>query len=158
MGARIGSKSSPFDAEIHMEKAINPSRQEDLKKMLDQRRDDLRNEVYERMRTIRDGDPAAHRMGGDVSETGIHEDLELAVIQMQSEMVATITAALARLDEGDYGRCQGCGEEISEKRLRALPFATCCKDCQEAAEVTERRTRRLEEHGVSFHLGSLQDS
>jgi DnaK suppressor protein len=142
-----------------MEKTINPSRHEDLRRMLDQRRHDLRNEVYERMRAIRDGDPAAaHRMGLDASETSIHEDLELAVIQIHAEMVAAITAALARLDEGDYGRCQACGEEISEKRLRALPFATCCRNCQEAAEVTERRTRHLEEHGAIFHFGGQHDS
>lgn len=73
-------------------------------------------------------------------------------------MVVTITAALARLDEGDYGRWQEYGEEISEKRLRALPFATCCKDCQEAAEVTEGRTRHLEAHGASFLFGGLQES
>jgi RNA polymerase-binding transcription factor len=142
-----------------MNKAINLSRREDLKTMLDQRRHDLRNEVHERMRTIRGGGPAAaHRAGVDASETSIHEDLELAVIQIHAEMVATITAALARLDEGDYGRCQECGEEISEKRLRALPFATCCRDCQEAVEVTERRTRHLEEHGASLHFGGLHDS
>ena len=142
-----------------MKQTINPCRREDLRTMLDQRRQDLRNEVYERMRSIRDGDlAAAHRIGFDASETSIHEDLELAVIQIHAEMVAAITAALARLDEGDYGRCQACGEEISEKRLRALPFATCCRNCQEAAEVTERRTRHLEEHGAFFNFGGLPDS
>ena len=139
-----------------MEKAVNPTRHEDLKAMLDQRRHELRNEVYERMRTLRDGGlEAARRTGVDASETSIHEDLELAVVQIHAEMVAKITAALARLDAGDYGRCQECGEEISEKRLRALPFASCCRDCQEAAEVT---TRNRERHGGSFHFGGLQDS
>jgi DnaK suppressor protein len=141
-----------------MEKTINPSRHEDLKSMLDQRRHDLRNDVHARMRTIRGGGPAAaHRMGGDASETRIHEDLELALIQIHAEMVAAITAALARLDEGDYGRCQECGDEISEKRLRALPFATCCKDCQEAAEVTERRSRQMDPHGAGVFFGGSQD-
>jgi RNA polymerase-binding transcription factor DksA len=79
------------------------------------------------------------------------------MIEIHAEMVAAITAALARLDEGDYGRCQECGEEICEKRLRALPFATCCKDCQEAAEVRERRTRQLEQHGASFPFSGLRD-
>ena len=36
-----------------------------------------------------------------------------------------------------------CGEEIAEKRLRALPFAVRCKDCEEAREVAERRERQL---------------
>ena len=62
-----------------MEKAISPSRHDELKTMLDQRRHDLRVEVYERMRAIRGGDPAAaHRAGIDASETSIHEDLELS--------------------------------------------------------------------------------
>jgi len=141
-----------------MEKAINPSRHEDLKTMLDQRRDDLRNDVYERMRIIRGGGPsAASHAGVGGSETGIHEDLDVAMIEIHAEMVAAITAALARLDEGDYGRCQECGEEICEKRLRALPFATCCKHCQEGAEVRERRTRQLEQHGASFPFSGLRD-
>jgi DnaK suppressor protein len=145
--------------EVRMEKAISPSRHDDLKTMLNQRRHDLQIEVSERMRTIRDGGAAtANRTVVDASETSIHEDLELAVIQIHSEMVAMITAALTRLDEGDYGRCQVCGEEISEKRLRALPFATCCRNCQEAAEVTERRSRHLEEHGSSFPFGGVRDS
>jgi DnaK suppressor protein len=140
-----------------MEKAINPTRHDDLKAMLDRRRQDLRNEVHERMRTIRDGGPeAARRTGVDASETSIHEDLELAVVQIHAEMVSKITAALSRLDEGDYGRCQECGREISENRLRALPFAACCRDCQEAAEVLSRHRERR--HGASFHLRGLQES
>jgi DnaK suppressor protein len=142
-----------------MEKGINPSRSDELKSMLDRRRHDLRHEVHERMRTIRDGGAAtANRTVVDPSETSIHEDLELAVIQIHAEMVGMISAALTRLDKGDYGRCQVCGEEISEKRLRALPFATCCRDCQEAAEVTERRSRHLGEHGSSFPFGGVRDS
>jgi DnaK suppressor protein len=141
-----------------MEK-INPSRYEDLRAMLDQRRHDLRNEVSERMRTIRGRGPAAaYPTGVDASETSVPEDLELAVIQIRAEMIAAITAALVRLDEGDFGRCQECGEEIAEKRLRALPFATCCKDCQEAAEVTERQTRHPVHHGASFLFDGWQDS
>ena len=48
-----------------------------------------------------------------------------------------------RLEQGDYGYCFDCGEEIAEKRLRALPFAVRCKDCEEAREVAEQRQRQL---------------
>ena len=47
--------------------------------------------------------------------------------------------ALSRLGEGAYGYCLECGEEIPERRLRALPFAIQCKDCEEALEVAEER-------------------
>ena len=48
-----------------------------------------------------------------------------------------------RLEQGDYGNCFDCGEEIAEKRLRALPFAVRCKDCEAAREVAEQRQRQL---------------
>jgi DnaK suppressor protein len=40
-----------------------------------------------------------------------------------------IEAALARLDEGEYGYCVECGEQISEKRLEIDPAAPRCADC-----------------------------
>jgi DnaK suppressor protein len=40
-----------------------------------------------------------------------------------------IEAALHRLEEGTYGRCEGCGQEISLERLEADPAARLCADC-----------------------------
>lgn len=40
-----------------------------------------------------------------------------------------INQALERIKRGDYGKCLSCGEEISEKRLKALPYASQCMDC-----------------------------
>ena len=68
-------------------------------------------------------------------------DLEFAPIQMKAETLDQINPALSRLDEGAYGYCLECGEEIPELRLRALPFAIRCKDCEEALEVAEERVR-----------------
>jgi len=60
---------------------------------------------------------------------------------MKAETLQKINEALARLEEGKYGYCFECGEEIAEQRLRALPFAVRCKDCEEAREVAEQRER-----------------
>ena len=54
-----------------------------------------------------------------------------------------IEEALTRLEEGTFGNCFECGDEISERRLRALPFAARCKDCEEAREIAERRERQI---------------
>ena len=51
--------------------------------------------------------------------------------------------ALRRLEEGTFGYCFECGEEISERRLRALPFAVRCKDCEEARETAQQRERAI---------------
>lgn len=123
------------------------SRYIELKKMLDDRRHQLQAEVQEKMRDVRtDG------FGGKLtevldavesSEADIQEDIEFALIQMKSETLTKIHDALARLERGDYGYCFECGEEIAEKRLRALPFAVRCKDCEEAREVAQQRERQL---------------
>ncbi|SFI91680.1 TraR/DksA family transcriptional regulator [Celeribacter neptunius] len=43
--------------------------------------------------------------------------------------IVMINAALARIDEGEYGYCARCGEEISAERLDVLPYTPMCRDC-----------------------------
>ncbi|OUR77557.1 hypothetical protein A9Q83_10485 [Alphaproteobacteria bacterium 46_93_T64] len=43
--------------------------------------------------------------------------------------IASIKAALVRIEEGNYGACSNCGEDIQEKRLEILPFTSRCIDC-----------------------------
>lgn len=62
---------------------------------------------------------------------------------MKAETLNRIDEALARLESGTFGFCTECGQEISERRLRALPFALRCKECEEAREVAEQRERQL---------------
>lgn len=52
----------------------------------------------------------------------------------EEEVLAAIDSALARIDEGTYGRCQRCGQPIAEERLRAIPYATLCIDCKRKDE------------------------
>ena len=86
----------------------------------------------------------------ETSEADIQEDIEFALIQMKAETLQRINEALDRLDEGTYGRCFECGDEISEARLRALPFAVRCKDCEEAREVAANRERLLSRRAPTF--------
>jgi DnaK suppressor protein len=48
-----------------------------------------------------------------------------------------IVEAMDRLDDGSYGTCAGCGEEIAPRRLQAIPEATTCVRCQESLEVAQ---------------------
>jgi RNA polymerase-binding transcription factor len=123
------------------------SRYNELKQMLEERRREIQAEVQGKIRDVR----AEASMGGknevfdavESSEADIQDDIEFALIQMKSETLNKINDALARLDNGDYGNCFECGEEIAEKRLRALPFAVRCKDCEEARENAEKRERQM---------------
>ena len=129
--------------------ATKSSRYKELKKMLEERRRELLSEVQGKIRDVRaDGSKERDVLDqGESSEVDIQEDIEFALIQMKSETLNKIVEALARLDEGSFGYCFECGDEISERRLRALPFAVRCKDCEEVREVAEQRERQTARRG-----------
>lgn len=52
----------------------------------------------------------------------------------ESEQLRLIDEAVARIDEGTYGICQNCDQAIGEPRLKAVPWARYCVDCQEKVE------------------------
>ena len=134
--------------------AVKTSRYNELKKMLEDRRRELVNEVQGKIRDART-DSAKEREvldQGESSEVDIQEDIEFALIQMKAETLNKIDAALRRLDEGSYGDCFECGEEIAQARLRALPFAVRCKDCEEARETAEQRERVMAQRRGSSAL------
>ena len=55
---------------------------------------------------------------------------DLALRERNQQQLAAIEAALARLDDGSYGRCVRCGNAVAPERLEALPWAAHCIDCQ----------------------------
>lgn len=121
------------------------TRHRELRQMLEDRRRELVNEVQSKKRDVRahGAERVAHEVHGDAdgAEADTHEDIEFALIQMKAETLNKINEALRRLDEATYGNCFECGDEIVEARLRALPFALRCKDCEEARENAEQRER-----------------
>ena len=123
--------------------AAKASRYDELRKMLEDRRRELLNSVHEKIRDARaDGNKDRDVLDqGESSEVDIQEDIEFALIQMKAETLNKINEALARLEEGTYGNCFECGDEIAQPRLRALPFAVRCKDCEEAREMAQQRER-----------------
>ena len=127
---------------------MSPSRYAELKQMLDDRQRELQAQVQGRMRDVREEGTWGGKLNEvldavESSEADIQEEIEFALIQMKSETLNKINDALSRLERGDYGYCFDCAEEIAEKRLRALPFAVRCKDCEEARETAEKRQRQL---------------
>ena len=124
------------------------SRYAELKQMLEERRREIQAEVQGKMRGVREEGTWGGKLNEvldavESAEADIQEDLEFALVQMKSETLNKINDALVRLEQGSYGNCYECGEEIAEKRLRALPFAVRCKECEEAREVAEQRERQL---------------
>lgn len=71
--------------------------------------------------------------------------MDVAMVIRESRELQNIEAALARIDDGSYGICADCGDEIARARLKAYPMATRCVPCQEKHE-------RL--HGKAHPAGS----
>lgn len=85
----------------------------------------------------------------DVAEKSVDDflkDLDIAVITQEVKELRGINAALRRIDDGEYGACIDCGNEISTARLEINPAAERCIDCQ---------TRFEREHGTKDFNPSL---
>ena len=59
--------------------------------------------------------------------------------EREQGLLAKIDTALRKMDEGNFGECVNCGEDIGVKRLRARPVAELCIDCKAEQEKLERR-------------------
>jgi DnaK suppressor protein len=126
---------------------MNRDRYSELKSILEERRREIMDQVQEKIRDVRTEGANNPNQGVldavESSEADIQDDIEFALIQMKSETLNKIEEALHRLEDGTFGYCFECGEEISERRLRALPFAVRCKDCEEARETAQQRERMM---------------
>ena len=77
----------------------------------------------------------------DIATMESNRDFQLRIRDRERVLIRKIKEALQRIDDGEYGYCIGCGEDIAEKRLIARPVATHCIDCKTEAEQLERRSR-----------------
>ena len=58
------------------------------------------------------------------------------------EQIRRVDDALDRLEEGSYGKCEDCDEKIPPARLKAIPWALLCIECQEKVEAGAPAKRR----------------
>ena len=128
------------------------NRNADLRKMLTERRREIQDEVQRRIRDGRIDRQKEVRDDLEHSDAGIQGDIELALLQMRAELLTRIDEALVRLNAGKYGSCFECAREISEKRLRALPFAVRCQRCEERRELEQGHARQVAQRRDSLSL------
>jgi DnaK suppressor protein len=91
---------------------------------------------------------AAIEPGGDIYDQASSErDRELGLLlgDREREKIHSIDEALLRIDEGDYGICEECDEDIPLGRLKAMPFTRHCVKCKSDLEKLQAQTKRVEE-------------
>ena len=134
---------------------IDTKRTTELRQMLMARRTELGGIVHS---TIRDGRQRETKDVGEIGEDSatVHTvDLNLSLLQMRAQMVKGIDEALTRLAAHQYGTCAVCGLQITERRLRALPFAVRCTRCENRREESGDRFREFVKKGA---YGAAQSS
>jgi DnaK suppressor protein len=115
----------------------------ETRRVLEKRQRELLNEIQSRVRDVREERSNYDRHVAEPGDTEAEpeNDLPFALIQMKAETADRIAAALRRFDEGTFGFCLDCEDPIPKSRLRALPFAVRCRDCEQARE-DEQHARR----------------
>ena len=62
----------------------------------------------------------------------------LRIRDRERKLISKIREALERIEDGEYGICEACGEDISVERLKARPVTTLCIDCKKQQEAQEK--------------------
>jgi len=131
-------------------------RHDELKAILEGRRQVLLADLNGRLRGVRSeigSRPLEGQDFGEVAVTEMQDDIQFALLEMRAETLNKIDEALVRLDNGLYGYCLECGDEVSEARLRALPFALRCVECESARESAARTNQlQMRRAGPIFEL------
>jgi RNA polymerase-binding transcription factor DksA len=62
----------------------------------------------------------------DLGTDNYEEEMTLTLLENEAQLLAEVTDALARIEQGTFGRCEVCGQEISRERLKAVPYTRYC--------------------------------
>ena len=112
----------------------------DIKRDLEERRTAITRALQTTMRTTREVADRAEMTKDPYGSASTSHDDELAAITVDrlARDLKLIDGAIADIDAGRYGVCVECEEPIAAKRLKALPFASRCVECQARSERLER--------------------
>lgn len=127
--------------------AVQDLRWQEIRLILEKLKDDTIREIR---KSVKNGTEAvaAIEPGGDIYDQASSErDRELGLLlgDREREKIHNIDEALLRIDEGDYGICEECDEDIPFGRLKAMPFTRHCVKCKSDLEKLQAQTKRVEE-------------
>ena len=134
---RLVEAYSPADQSGSLEGELEPARLVFFRNLLTERLEKLLMEAESGV-----GELVSEKENlPDSIDLATHEsnrDFTLRMRDRERKLIYKIRKALIMIEEGDYGECEVCGEDISEGRLMARPVTTHCIDCKTEAEQQER--------------------
>lgn len=90
----------------------------------------------------------------DLASEERNREISFILSGRDREKLKAIEDALQRIEDGTYGICESCEGEITEARLRAMPFTLLCVQCQGEQERREKLERRFDEDRTYRRLGT----
>ncbi|MHB1400209.1 MAG: RNA polymerase-binding protein DksA [Trichloromonadaceae bacterium] len=116
---------------------MEPNKIEEYRKILQSQLDEL---VREAGRTVSEMTDEKTNFPDPTDRASLESDrnFELRIRDRERKLIMKIREAMERLDEGEFGICESCEEEIGDARLRARPVTTLCIDCKTEQERQEK--------------------
>ncbi len=102
--------------------------------------------IFQKQQLLSEAEAALNEMPGNISfpdlgdqaSAEIDRNFMLMLRGREQKLLRKIELAIERIDEGNYGVCDSCGQDIGTKRLEARPVTTMCIDCKTAQEEEEK--------------------
>lgn len=119
-----------------MARKLAKSTVEKYRKRLEEERDRLEQlieEASQELEEARQTESSAERSpdpgNAEAGSMKFEYEKELSMQQNSIDLLHKVESALTRIERGEYGRCESCGNDIPTARLDALPYASLCVDC-----------------------------
>lgn len=116
---------------------MEPNKIEEFRKILQSQLDELLREAG---RTVSEMTDEKTNFPDPTDRASLESDrnFELRIRDRERKLIMKIREAMDRLDDGEFGICESCEEEIGDARLRARPVTTLCIDCKTEQERQEK--------------------
>jgi DnaK suppressor protein len=108
-----------------------------FRELLQQKISELLNDQMKTI-SVMSGDNERITDLNDQASMEVERNHELRIRDRERRLIFKMKEAIKRIDDGTFGICVDCGEEISEKRLIARPVTTQCIDCKTREEKNEK--------------------
>jgi DnaK suppressor protein len=135
------------------------------RRLLEQRRDDLKRVILDSQNVVRQqlgvedsaSSPIDFNHPADLVAGDPDYEKEIQIVERSRAEFSLVMHALRRIDDDDYGSCEACGIDVAAERLKAVPHAKFCLDCQSRDErqahiaAISSRIPGTETRGLSIH-------
>lgn len=116
---------------------MNKKKLEEFRELLQEQMDQL---LHDAGKTVSEMTDEKNNFPDPTDRASLESDrnFELRIRDRERRLIGKIREAIERIDAGEFGECEDCGDQISEARLKARPVTTLCIECKTEQERQEK--------------------